>query len=110
MQQNGRINGIQVFPETVTKDVVEGGDVKAFKKGSHADLYPDGAYRNCWWVKNDENRVYMAKGIFGQYIYINPTQEVVIVRYASEKESANRERMVSIEAAFNEIANYLNKL
>lgn len=105
--QEGQINDRRVFPATVVTDIRKNGDKKAFAIGSHADLYPEGAYRNYWWIKNDDDGAFMAKGIFGQYIYINPTKNVVIVRFASEKVSADRERMKRVEAAFKEIATHL---
>jgi hypothetical protein len=108
MQQAGQINGKRVFSSTIVTDIINNGNRNEFANGSHADLYPNGTYRNYWWVKGDEDKVYMAKGIYGQYIYINPTKEVVIVRFASEKESADRQRMKRIEKAFYDIADYLN--
>jgi CubicO group peptidase (beta-lactamase class C family) len=60
-------------------------------------------------IKNDDDGAYMAKGIFGQYIYINPKKNVVIVRFASEKVSADRGRMKRVEGAFKEIATHLSK-
>jgi len=109
MLQEGQINNQRVFPATVTKDIQKNGDTKTFAIGSHADLYPGGAYRNYWWIKNDDDNAYMAKGIYGQYIYINPKKNVVIVRFASEKVSADRERMMRVEAMFKEIATHLAK-
>jgi CubicO group peptidase (beta-lactamase class C family) len=109
MLQEGQFNGQRIFPATVATDIQNNGDKKAFAIGSHADLYPGGAYRNYWWIKNDDDGAYLAKGIYGQYIYINPKKDVVIVRFASEKVSADRERMMRVEAALKEIATYLAK-
>jgi len=109
MQQEGMINGKRVFPSSLTTDIIKNGNKQEFANGSHADLYPNGTYRNYWWVIGNDDNAYMAKGIYGQYIYVNPTKEVVIVRFASEKESANRERMKRVEAAYQQIADHLNK-
>jgi len=109
IQQEGMINGKRVFPSSIVKDIIENGNKEQFKKGSHADLYTNGHYRNFWWVKGDEDNSFMAKGIYGQYIYINPAKEVVIVRLSSEKESASRVRMKQVEAAFQQVSDYLNK-
>jgi len=107
MLQRGQINGKRIFPETVATDIQKNGDKKAFSIGSHADLYPGGAYRNYWWIKNDDDGAYLAKGIYGQYIYINPVKNVVIIRFASEKVSADRKRMKEMESAFKSIAAHL---
>lgn len=107
--QEGQINGRRVFPTAVVTDIRTGGDKAVFAVGSHADLYSNGAYRNYWWILNDDDGAYLAKGIFGQYIYINPTKNTVIVRFASEKESADRERMKRVETAFKVIATHLSE-
>jgi len=104
----GKLNGRIIFPANVVKDIRENGDKKTFAVGSHGDLYPKGAYRKYWWIKNNEDGVFMGKGIYGQYIYINPQKNVVIVRFASEKVSADRQRMKRIESAFDQIATYLS--
>lgn len=108
MLQEGQIHGYRVFPQTVARDIMKNGDKQVFATGSHADLYPNGSYRNYWWIKNDEDRAYLAKGIFGQYIYVNPAKRTVIVRFASEKTSADRTRMLRVEHAFKKIATYLD--
>jgi len=107
MLNEGQWNGRRIFPATVVTDIRNNGDAEAFAKGSHADLYPTGSYRNFWWVKGNADGVYMAKGVFGQYIYINPAKQTVIVRFASEKVSADRDRMKRVESAFDVIANHL---
>ncbi|MCG8579924.1 MAG: beta-lactamase family protein [Bacteroidales bacterium] len=109
IQQEGMINGKRVFSSAIVKDIIENGNKEQFAKSPHADLYPNGHYRNFWWVKGDEDNSFMAKGIYGQYIYINPAKETVIVRFASEKESASQLRMKQVEAAFQQISDYLNK-
>jgi len=109
MLNEGQINGRRVFPPTVVSDIKTGGSVKAFAAGSHADVYPGGAYRNFWWIKNNADKAYLAKGIYGQYIYVNPAKETVIIRFASEKVSADRERMKRVEAAFQAISDHLNQ-
>ncbi|MBS2211969.1 serine hydrolase [Carboxylicivirga mesophila] len=109
MQQGGMINGKRVFSSAITEDIINNGNREEFSNGTHADLYPEGTYRNFWWAKGNEDNAYLAKGIYGQYIYVNPTKEVVIVRFASEKTSADRERMKRVENAFQQITDYLNK-
>lgn len=42
-----------------------------------------------WWISNNDHGAYMARGIYGQSIYIDPKAEMVIVRYASHPRAAN---------------------
>jgi CubicO group peptidase (beta-lactamase class C family) len=42
-----------------------------------------------WWITHNEHNAYMARGIYGQSIYIDPKAEMVIVRYASHPKAGN---------------------
>jgi CubicO group peptidase (beta-lactamase class C family) len=41
-----------------------------------------------WWFRNNAHNVFSARGVFGQGIYIDPT-EMVIVRFASMPVAGN---------------------
>jgi CubicO group peptidase (beta-lactamase class C family) len=42
-----------------------------------------------WWVSHNEHGAIMARGIHGQNLYIDPTAEMVIVRFASSPHASN---------------------
>jgi CubicO group peptidase (beta-lactamase class C family) len=42
-----------------------------------------------WWVTHDEDGSFMARRVHGQALYINPTAQVVIVRFASHPVAGN---------------------
>lgn len=42
-----------------------------------------------WWVLNNEDGAFAARGVNGQTIYIDPKAEMVIVRFASFPVAAN---------------------
>lgn len=46
-------------------------------------------YGYLWWLDNQGN--YMAVGIFGQMIYINPKKELVIAQFAAWPQAASKE-------------------
>jgi CubicO group peptidase (beta-lactamase class C family) len=50
---------------------------------------PGASYRNQWWVTHNAHGAYMARGVHGQGIYIDPKAEMVIARYASHPVAAN---------------------
>jgi len=109
MLNGGHFGGQQIVPDSVVRKIRTQGDAKAFAKGPRASTYPQGAYRDYWWITNNPDGAYLAKGVFGQLIYINPKARVVIVRHASEKEASNSQKTVEVESAFQAIANYLSK-
>ncbi|WP_092239594.1 serine hydrolase [Bradyrhizobium sp. Gha] len=88
MRNFGRFNGRQIVPESVIEDIVRGGDREKFKLGGFTML-PGASYRNQWWVSHNDHGAYMARGIHGQGIYIDPKAQMVIARYASHPVAAN---------------------
>jgi CubicO group peptidase (beta-lactamase class C family) len=42
-----------------------------------------------WWVSHNTHGAYMARGIHGQALYIDPTANMVIARYASHPLAGN---------------------
>ena len=83
MLQNGYYNGQQIIPAAIVEDTIRNGSKEQFAKGSYAKTLKGWSYRNMWWVTNNEHGAYMARGIYGQNIYIDPKAQMVIVRFAS---------------------------
>jgi CubicO group peptidase (beta-lactamase class C family) len=72
----------------VVQDIRRGADPAKFVKAGYATL-PGWSYRNMWWVSHNPNGAYMARGIHGQAIYIDPKAQMVVVRYASHPIAGN---------------------
>jgi CubicO group peptidase (beta-lactamase class C family) len=60
-------------------DIRKGGD-RAPSPAGYTTL-PGWSYRNMWWVTHNEHGAYMARGIHGQAIYIDPKAEMVIAHF-----------------------------
>ncbi|MCC8964935.1 serine hydrolase [Bradyrhizobium sp. Pear76] len=88
IRNHGRFNGRQIVPSSVVEDVARGGDPEKFKPAGYTTL-PGASYRNQWWVTHNEHGAYMARGVHGQGIYIDPKAEMVIARYASHHAAGN---------------------
>ena len=88
MRLNGRWNGQQLVPRAVIDDIRRGGDRTLFAGAGYKTL-PGWSYRNMWWVSHNEHGAFSARGIHGQAIYVDPTAEMVIVRFASHPLAAN---------------------
>ncbi|MEL6206369.1 MAG: serine hydrolase [Pseudomonadota bacterium] len=109
MLNGGHFGGQRIVPDNVVTQITTLGDTEAFARGPRADVFPGGAYRDFWWITNDEDGVYQARGVHGQLISINPRRQVVIARHASEVEASNSQRDVEVGAAFAAIARYLDE-
>lgn len=49
----------------------------------YTEVLPKGAYRNCFWIEEAAGGAYMARGVFGQLIYICPELDLVAVKLSS---------------------------
>jgi CubicO group peptidase (beta-lactamase class C family) len=88
MRLNGRYNGQQIIPASVVAGIRAGASKPDFARAGYRTL-PGWSYRSQWWVSHNPHGAYMARGIHGQAIYIDPKAEMVIVRFASNPRAGN---------------------
>ena len=60
-----------------------------------------------WWVTNNEHQAFMARGVHGQAIYVDPKAEMVIVRFASNPVASNSANDPNSLPAYHAVAKYL---
>lgn len=79
----GSYNGEQILEKDWIQDSV---DVSAeySKPGSNYDAYNVIGYGYQWWVPQGEQGEFMAIGIYGQWIYVNPSNKVIIVKTSAD--------------------------
>ena len=106
MRNGGRASGQQVIPAAVVDDIRKGGDKSAFPAASYP-LLKGWSYRNMWWVTNNANGAFAARGVHGQAIYIDPKAEMVIARYASFPMAANAANDPTSLPAYQAMGEYL---
>jgi CubicO group peptidase (beta-lactamase class C family) len=97
----------QVVPSAVIDDIQRGGDKQKFAAAGYKTI-PGWSYRNMWWVSHNANGAYMARGIHGQCIYVDPTARMVIARFASHPLAGNVNNDATTLPAFEAVARYLN--
>jgi CubicO group peptidase (beta-lactamase class C family) len=88
MRNGGRVHGDQVVPQAVVDGIRRGADPVKFAPAGYHTL-PGWSYRSMWWVSHNAHGAYMARGIHGQAIYIDPLAEMVIARYGSHHIAGN---------------------
>jgi len=108
LRNHGKFKGEQLFPAEVVKDIEKGGSKKAFEKSNHPGL-KGWSYRNMWWITENKDGAYAARGVHGQTIYIDPAAEMVIVRFASHPVAANAANDATSLPAYQAVADYLMK-
>jgi CubicO group peptidase (beta-lactamase class C family) len=78
----GYFNGKQIVPQSwVKKSIVPDGS--HLKVGSTPEEYGKWGYQYQWWIPTGSNGDYSAVGVWGQYIYVNPKENLVIVKTSS---------------------------
>ena len=81
MLNDGKVNGQQVIPESVAKTIQKGGSIEKFAQSKRGKVFKNFHYTNQWWHTN--KAAFFAKGLFGQWIYVDPTTETVIVKFTT---------------------------
>ncbi|MBI3699412.1 MAG: serine hydrolase [Afipia sp.] len=108
MRNQGKVDGKQVIPAAAVADITIGGSKANFEKAGYT-LLKGWSYRDMWWITHNDHNAYMARGIYGQSIYIDPKAEMVIVRYASHPMAANAANDPVTLPAFMAVAKALMK-
>lgn len=81
---NGWYNGRQIVPASFFADTRQNGDKVAWHRGEgFTDVFPNGCYRNQFWITGNDHGAFFGIGIHGQYVYIDPTADIVIAKFSS---------------------------
>lgn len=88
MRLGGRFNGQEIVPRAAIDEIRRGGNREVFDTPANANL-KGWSYRDMWWIAHDDHGTFMARGVHGQAIYIDPKAEVVIARFASHPAASN---------------------
>jgi len=106
IRRRGVAGGQQVVPGAWIDDINESGDPEAWAASEFADMFPQASYRSKWCRIDRARRVLCALGIHGQWIYIHPEAELVIIRMASENTPLDLDRVRGWRRGFDAIAEY----
>jgi len=106
MRNEGRYNGTQILPAEVVADIRGGASREDFAKAGYR-LLPGWSYRNMWWVTHNGHDAFMARGVHGQALYIDPLAEMVIARFASHPVAGNAANDPTSLPAFEAVAKHL---
>jgi CubicO group peptidase (beta-lactamase class C family) len=79
----GVINGRQIIPFTWIDEVFAGASPDVISADYLQTLHPGGSYKNKWWITAGANREVYGVGIYGQYIWVDPTTQCVIAKFSS---------------------------
>ncbi len=106
MRNEGRYNGTQILPPEIVADIRGGANRDDFAKAGYR-LLPGWSYRNMWRVSHNGHDAFMARGVHGQALYIDPLAEMVIARFASHPVAGNAANDPTSLPAFEAVAKHL---
>ncbi|MGR3313871.1 serine hydrolase domain-containing protein [Roseovarius indicus] len=78
---DGRTGDRQLVPQAWI-DQMRSGDPSLFG-APWSENFPNGAYRRFWWIRDADRGDICARGVFGQFIYVDPESDLVIALVSS---------------------------
>ncbi len=81
--KEGNYNGEQILPKDWVRDSFDISESYA-KPGANQDAYNAIGYGYQWWIPEGEKGEFMAIGVYGQWIYVNPEKQVIIVKTSAD--------------------------
>jgi CubicO group peptidase (beta-lactamase class C family) len=75
--------GDQVVPASWIDDLRGNGNRQAWVDGNFSDMFENGRYRSCWYDVGDERQSFAAVGIHGQWLWVDPTNRIIIAKTSS---------------------------
>jgi CubicO group peptidase (beta-lactamase class C family) len=106
VRRGGYFNGQQIVPTAVVETIARGASTADFAKAGYPTL-PGWSYRAMWWNSHNPHGAYMARGVHGQAIYVDPQAEMVIARFGSHPRAANVHLDPTSLPAYHALARYL---
>ncbi len=102
----GFANRRQIVPGEWIDDILNA-DPSLFHD-PYTQASPLGAYRNQFWVHDSHRGIYMARGVFGQLVYIDRSHNMVAVKLSSWPEFVSTNRLIDTLQALECIGRALN--
>jgi CubicO group peptidase (beta-lactamase class C family) len=93
--RDGQRDGDQIIPQSWIKDIYERGDAAAWGAGDFAEYLPDLPihYRNKWYVLKGQAPMMFGVGIFGQNLFVDPANEIVVAKFSSQGAAMDHQRI-----------------
>lgn len=105
--KQGNWLGEQLVPKQWVKDSVTP-DAEHLQPGDNSKSSSRLGYGYQWWIPENPQGDFLARGVYGQYIYVNPKKSVVIVKTsANPKWRAGDKKNLIMVKMFQDIANQI---
>lgn len=105
VRRRGIVDGRAVLPGWWLDDIASAGDREAWLRGDLADLFPEGRYRSKWYQTGLPSAALACVGIHGQWLWIDPDAELVVVKCSHQPEPVDDEtdqRVIAVMRALGD--------
>jgi hypothetical protein len=100
---SGRLAGNQIVPTIWIEETMAGAPADVKTVDYMQALHPGGSYKNQWWITSGEHSEIYGVGIYGQYLWVDPFSETVIVKFSTLPVATNAEHSRKHIALFKAI-------
>lgn len=83
LRNGGMVDGRRIISDAWLSDMLTRGDHQAWVDGK-SNFFPNGRYRSQWYQSGEPDGAFCAIGIHGQWLYVDPSSETVIVKLSSQ--------------------------
>ena len=91
MLDDGKGPGGRVVSPEWVRAILAGGDQAAMEDSSFTSVHPGGSYTRQWWCTGNERGNVTGIGIHGQYLWLDPLSDSVIVKLSTWPEPDSEE-------------------
>jgi CubicO group peptidase (beta-lactamase class C family) len=105
--QKGKLGDTQLVPADWIADI-HNADHSLFGE-PYTLAAPNGGYRNQFWIEDVDRPGFMARGVFGQLIYVDPADDLVVVKLSSWPEFISTPRLLTALNTIHAIGEFVNQ-
>ncbi|MFF9347360.1 serine hydrolase domain-containing protein [Streptomyces sp. NPDC014734] len=106
MARGGRLGEVQVVPEAWVRRS-RGMDLPHLEVGALGHDFDHYGYANQWWTLGGAHRAFTGLGIHGQYLWVDPEADVVVVKTSAWPTADDVEREAETFAALSALVAHL---
>lgn len=103
MLDAGVAKGQEVVSSQWVAQTMAGGDPELALASPNRAVFPGLSYRNQWWSTGNERGNVYAVGIHGQYIWLDPISDTVIVKFSTLPEPVTTAHLATHAELFGEL-------
>ena len=107
--EGGRYAGKHIVPSSWLEDILTQGDAPAWDAGDFVKYFPRMSihYRSLWYVLRGSAPMIFAVGVFGQNVFVDQKNQIVIAKFSSHALPMDEKRILLTMRGVEAIRNHL---